>query len=230
MAGRCAAAQRGRAGGRARRQPHRRPRGDQGVAGQGSRRGQAAHGYPCPAASGVAPARRRRRRLAVRRHGARRGPARAVRDPRDDRATAARARRRATDRGAVREIEAHQRRIEAASAEPIALRAAELDFHAAVVDAAQNSLLSHVGAMIRVALEAAASRTAPIRRRERRAPRRRWQRRSAPATPMRREGDALARRAGVGSDRPGRGPSEPVIWYGSGPDRQRRPRTRSTTS
>jgi GntR family transcriptional regulator, galactonate operon transcriptional repressor len=53
------------------------------------------------------------------------------------------------------EIEAHQRRIDAASAEPMALRAAELDFHDAVVDAAQNSLLSHVGAMIRVALEAA---------------------------------------------------------------------------
>ena len=53
------------------------------------------------------------------------------------------------------EIDAHQRRIEAASAEPLAFRAAELDFHDAVVDAAQNSLLSHVGAMIRIALEAA---------------------------------------------------------------------------
>jgi DNA-binding FadR family transcriptional regulator len=53
------------------------------------------------------------------------------------------------------EIDAHQRRIEAAAAEPIALRAAELDFHDAVVEAAHNSLLSHVGAMIRVALEAA---------------------------------------------------------------------------
>jgi GntR family galactonate operon transcriptional repressor len=52
------------------------------------------------------------------------------------------------------EIDAHQRRIEAAAAEPIAWRAAELDFHDAVVEAAQNSLLSHVGAMIRVALEA----------------------------------------------------------------------------
>ena len=36
------------------------------------------------------------------------------------------------------EIDAHQRRIEAASAEPIALRAADLDFHGAVVEAAQN--------------------------------------------------------------------------------------------
>ncbi len=53
------------------------------------------------------------------------------------------------------EIDAHQRRIEAAAAEPLAFRAAELDFHDAVVDAAQNSLLSHVGAMIRIALEAA---------------------------------------------------------------------------
>ncbi len=53
------------------------------------------------------------------------------------------------------EIDANQRRIEAASAEPLAFRAAELDFHDAVVEAAQNSLLSHVGAMIRVALEAA---------------------------------------------------------------------------
>ena len=59
------------------------------------------------------------------------------------------------------EIDAHQRRIEAAAAEPLALRAAELDFHDAVVDAAQNSLLSHVGAMIRVALEAAGEPPAP---------------------------------------------------------------------
>jgi DNA-binding FadR family transcriptional regulator len=59
------------------------------------------------------------------------------------------------------EIEAHQRRIEAASAEPMALRAADLDFHGAVVDAAHNSLLSHVSAMIRVALEAASEPPAP---------------------------------------------------------------------
>ena len=61
------------------------------------------------------------------------------------------------------EIEAHQRRIDAAAAEPLARQNAELDFHAAVVDAAHNSLLAHVGAMVRVALEAAASRasTAP---------------------------------------------------------------------
>jgi DNA-binding FadR family transcriptional regulator len=59
------------------------------------------------------------------------------------------------------EIDALQRRIEAAVAEPLAFRAAELDFHDAVVDAAQNSLLSHVGAMIRVALEAAGEPPAP---------------------------------------------------------------------
>jgi DNA-binding FadR family transcriptional regulator len=56
------------------------------------------------------------------------------------------------------EIEAHQRRVDAAFHEPLARRNAELDFHAAVVDAAHNSLLAHVGAMVRVALEAAASR------------------------------------------------------------------------
>jgi DNA-binding FadR family transcriptional regulator len=53
-------------------------------------------------------------------------------------------------------IEAHQRRIAAAAAEPLARRTAELDFHSAVVDAAQNSLLTHVGAMVRLGLEAAA--------------------------------------------------------------------------
>jgi DNA-binding FadR family transcriptional regulator len=53
------------------------------------------------------------------------------------------------------EIEAHLRRLDAAVAEPVARRNAELDFHAAVVDAADNSLLAHVGAIIRVALESA---------------------------------------------------------------------------
>jgi GntR family transcriptional regulator, galactonate operon transcriptional repressor len=53
-------------------------------------------------------------------------------------------------------IEAHQRRIAAAAAEPLARRTAELDFHAAVVDAAHNSLLAHVSAMVRVGLESAA--------------------------------------------------------------------------
>jgi GntR family galactonate operon transcriptional repressor len=52
------------------------------------------------------------------------------------------------------EIEANERRIVAAWAEPLARQAADLDFHGAVVEAAQNSLLSHVNAMIRVALEA----------------------------------------------------------------------------
>jgi DNA-binding FadR family transcriptional regulator len=55
------------------------------------------------------------------------------------------------------EIEAHVRRIEAAAAEPVARRTAELDFHAAVVDAADNSLLAHVTAMVRVALESVGS-------------------------------------------------------------------------
>jgi DNA-binding FadR family transcriptional regulator len=61
----------------------------------------------------------------------------------------------------LHDIEAHQRRIEAASAEPIALRTADFDFHSAVVDAAQNSLLSHVNAMIRLALESASDSPAP---------------------------------------------------------------------
>jgi DNA-binding FadR family transcriptional regulator len=59
-------------------------------------------------------------------------------------------------------IEAHQRRIAAAAAEPVARMAAELDFHAAVVDAANNSLLAHVGAMVRVGLESAAIPTTTL--------------------------------------------------------------------
>jgi DNA-binding FadR family transcriptional regulator len=55
------------------------------------------------------------------------------------------------------EIEANERRVEAAWAEPIAHRAANLDFHGAVVDAAQNSFLSHVNALVRIALESAES-------------------------------------------------------------------------
>ena len=51
-------------------------------------------------------------------------------------------------------IEANERRIEAAWAEPAARREADLDFHGAVVAAAHNGLLSHVGALIRIALEA----------------------------------------------------------------------------
>ena len=72
---------------------------------------------------------------------------------------AAAARLAATRRttGQLTEIEAQHRRIDAASAEPLAKRLADLDFHAAVVDAAHNSLLAHAGAMVRVALEAAAS-------------------------------------------------------------------------
>ena len=56
------------------------------------------------------------------------------------------------------QIEAHLRRIDAAAAEPVARRTAELDFHAAVVEAADNSLLAHVAAMVRVALESAGHR------------------------------------------------------------------------
>jgi DNA-binding FadR family transcriptional regulator len=52
------------------------------------------------------------------------------------------------------EIEANERRVEAAWAEPIAHRTADLDFHASIVEAAHNGLLSHVNALIRVALEA----------------------------------------------------------------------------
>jgi DNA-binding FadR family transcriptional regulator len=55
------------------------------------------------------------------------------------------------------EIEANERRVEAAWAEPLARRAADLDFHGAVVDAAQNSFLSHVNSLVRIALESAQS-------------------------------------------------------------------------
>ena len=70
-------------------------------------------------------------------------------------ATAARLAAGRRTAGQLSEIEANERRVEAAWAEPVARRAAELDFHGAVVDAAQNTLLSHVNALIRVALEAA---------------------------------------------------------------------------
>ncbi len=52
------------------------------------------------------------------------------------------------------EIEANERRVIAAGSEPVARRTAELDFHASIADAAQNTLLAHVNAMVRVALEA----------------------------------------------------------------------------
>lgn len=58
-------------------------------------------------------------------------------------------RRTSTDLG---DIEAHCKRMESAVAEPIAFRTAELDFHAAVVDASHNTMLSHTGMVIRVAL------------------------------------------------------------------------------
>lgn len=52
-------------------------------------------------------------------------------------------------------LEAHYKRMDAAVAEPIAFRRAELDFHVAVLDSAHNPLLSHMGAIIRVALTSA---------------------------------------------------------------------------
>lgn len=55
----------------------------------------------------------------------------------------------------VADLEAHYKRIDAAVAEPIAFRRAGLDFHAAVLDSAHNTLLSHIGAIIRVALTSA---------------------------------------------------------------------------
>ena len=67
------------------------------------------------------------------------------------------------------EIEAYERRAEAAWAEPLAARAADLDFHAAVVEAAHNGLLSHVSALIRVALEATDGRRTARARAPRRA-------------------------------------------------------------
>lgn len=55
------------------------------------------------------------------------------------------------------DIEAHCKRMDSAVAEPMAYRTAELDFHAAVVDASHNMLLSHMGAVIRVALSSVPS-------------------------------------------------------------------------
>lgn len=64
--------------------------------------------------------------------------------------------RRRTDAD-LADIEAHCKRMESAVAEPIAFRTAELDFHSAVVDASHNTMLSHMGAVIRVALSSAPS-------------------------------------------------------------------------
>lgn len=64
--------------------------------------------------------------------------------------------RRRTDAD-LADIEAHCRRMESAAAEPVAFRTAELDFHSAVVDASHNTMLSHMGAVIRVALSAVPS-------------------------------------------------------------------------
>ena len=128
---------------------------------------------PVPASgqAGVAPPRPRRRRLAVRRH--RRGvdlgdleTARGAGDDRDSGGAAAAGRRTEAE---LSEIEAYEH-VEAAWAEPLAGRAADLDFHAAVVEAAHNGLLSHVSALIRVALEA----TAGVERLGRERSTRRW--------------------------------------------------------
>ena len=64
--------------------------------------------------------------------------------------------RRRTDAD-IADIEAHCKRMESAVAEPMAYRTAELDFHAAVVDASHNTMLSHMGAVIRVALSSVPS-------------------------------------------------------------------------
>ncbi len=69
------------------------------------------------------------------------------------------------------EIEANERRIHAAADEPLARTVAELDFHRAVVDAAQNTLLAHVNAMIRIALEAIGAPSAEHAELERRSAR-----------------------------------------------------------
>ena len=63
---------------------------------------------------------------------------------------------RRTD-GDLADLEAHCKRMEAATAEPIRFRAAELDFLGSVVDASHNTMLSHMGAVIRVALDSAFS-------------------------------------------------------------------------
>ena len=87
------------------------------------------------------------------------------------------------------EIEANERRVEAAWAEPMARREADLDFHSAVVEAADNSLLAHVDALIRVALGGERRAVATARVRLPAGPPRcgrTWPGRSAPARPTRR--------------------------------------------
>jgi DNA-binding FadR family transcriptional regulator len=54
--------------------------------------------------------------------------------------------------------------MESAVSEPIAFRTAELDFLAAVVDASHNTMLSHMGAVIRVALNSLPVRPASVQR------------------------------------------------------------------
>lgn len=46
---------------------------------------------------------------------------------------------------------AHLARMDAATADPVAFRSAELDFRTAVVDSAHNTLLSHIGGIVRIA-------------------------------------------------------------------------------
>ena len=100
------------------------------------------------------------------------------------------------------EIDAHQRRIAAAAAEPIALRAAELDFHDAIVDGRPE--LAAV-ARRRDDPRCTRGRRRPARTRPKWSTRRcsapRWQRRSAPAIPTRpkRRCARSSRSAGGGS-------------------------------
>ena len=108
--------------------------------------------------------------------GARRRPARAARGTGDDRGDRGPARCRPADRGTAGGDRGERTSRRSGWAEPIARRAADLDFHGAVVDAAQNSFLSHVNALVRIALEAADCPTSRRRRRTRHG----WQRRCAP--------------------------------------------------
>lgn len=59
-------------------------------------------------------------------------------------------------------IEAALRRLRAAVLEPEAFHNADLDFHAAIFSATHNTLLWHVNAMIRLALESSSNHMLPI--------------------------------------------------------------------
>lgn len=59
-------------------------------------------------------------------------------------------------------IQAALRRLRAAIMEPEAFHTADLDFHAAIFSASHNTLLWHVNAMIRLALESSSNDVLPI--------------------------------------------------------------------